>query len=104
MPYFILACAVVSLLLLGCSSVEERQERAENILDAATENFVQGLETGKRVKQEVTEGISDAAEHIEASALEVQEKTEKLQNGVGKVRDAASDFKEGVTEVRGALH
>lgn len=93
MPYFVLACVTLSILLLGCSSVEERQERAEHLLNAASENFIQGLETGKRVK-----------ERIEASALEVQEKTEQLQNGVEKVQDAASDFKEGVTEVRGVLN
>ncbi len=77
----LLACVTLSFLLLGCSAREERQEQAEAILDVATE----------------------IGQKVQATALEVQERTEKLQNGIEKVKDAASDFKEGMTEVRGAL-
>jgi TolA-binding protein len=83
MPYFILACAVVSLLLLGCSSVEEGQTQAKNMLNTAADGIVQGIETVKTV-----------GEKVEATVLDVQERAEQVRGGIEKMGQGATEVKE----------
>ena len=89
MPYFLLVCAVVSLMLLGCSSVDERQERAQGVLDRATEGIV-------CLKDTIAETASGAVQKIQATAVDVEERADKLQNGVGKVRTGTEQVKEAL--------
>ena len=89
MPYFLLVCAVVSLMLLGCSSVDERQERAQGVLDRATEGIVS-------LKDTIAETASGAVQKIQATAVDVEERADKLQNGVEKLQEGTAEVKEAI--------
>ena len=103
MPYFLLVCAVVSLMLLGCSSTEERKDKAQGILDQAAESIVEGVEKAKSLKDTIAETASGASQKIQATAVDVEERANKIQNGVKKVTDATKELKEGAEEVKSAL-
>ena len=68
MPYFILAIALASILLIGCSSLggtfEQRQKRAADFLNTATET-VKGTATeiGKHAEG-LQEGVQDISARV----------------------------------------
>ncbi len=113
MPYFILAIALASILLVGCSfggTVEERQKRAQDILDTATANVTMGLEEAKRVTGEIGDGLTDASKKLEETATKIEETAGALQEGVQKIttavdmaKEAAKEGKEGIDQVRNTL-
>ncbi len=107
MPYLILAVAAASLLLLGCSfggTLEERQERANRILNQTKEGVVQGVEDAKRLKSGISDTLSGATHAIKETTEELKERADNLQQGIEKVADAVQGAQEGVEEVKGALN
>lgn len=113
MPYFILAIALASILLVGCAfggTVEERQKRAQDILDTATANVTMGLEEAKRVTGEIGDGLTDASKKLEKTATTLEKKAEEIQEGVQKIttavdkaNEAAKEGKEGIDQLRSTL-
>ena len=104
MPYLILTIAIASILLIGCSSIEERQERAANLLQRAAEEVVEGVETAKDVKDQVVGTISGAVKTIQATTSEIQQRANQIQEGAEKVTGAIGQIQEGVDEVKGAVN
>lgn len=82
MPYFILAIAAISLLLIGCSfggSFKDRQARARG-------------------------AISSVATKLKETTEELQKKAEQLQQGVEKVAGAVKAGQEGIEQAKEALN
>jgi methyl-accepting chemotaxis protein len=104
MPYLILTIAVVSLLLIGCSSIEERQERAADLFQRAAEGVIEGVETAKDVKDQVVGTLSGAVSTIQATTSELQRRADQIQEGAEKVTNAIGQIQEGVDEVKGAVN
>jgi methyl-accepting chemotaxis protein len=102
LPY--LACAVASILLLGCSSFRERQENAQRLLNGATDQIVGSLEKAKEVKEDLTGTLSGVTETIQETVFELEDRMENLQEGIEKVVDAVESGQEGLEEVQGALN
>ena len=63
MPYFILAIALASILLIGCEPLsgtfEQRQKRAENALSTATEAVKDTATKIGKHAEELGEGVED---------------------------------------------
>ena len=92
MPVFLLVCAAVSLLLLGCR-IEEKQKQAADLVESAAEDIAGGIEAAKHLQEKVG-----------ATAVDVQKRVEQLQKGAAKVTGAVGTLKDGVQEVGGALN
>lgn len=85
MPSILLACAAVSLLLLGCKDVERHQERAADAVESAAENIRTGMQKAREVK------------------AQAENRAKQLEEGYQDVKSALEKGKEGVEDIRGAL-
>ena len=103
MVHIIFISGAVSLLLVGCGTVEERRERAEDVIDTASDYYIEGIKQAQEGTENLKKTISGAAEKLQATALEIQDRTDQLQEGVGKVIEAVETGKEGMTEVKEAF-
>ena len=107
MQYFILAIALASILLIGCSfggTVEERQKRAEDLLESTAANITAGLEEAKDAAGDLHSGIADTVEKLESAAETVQKTAEGIQDGVEKIAGAVQTGREGVDQIRDTIH
>ncbi|HLC76189.1 MAG TPA: hypothetical protein VJB82_03705 [Candidatus Peribacterales bacterium] len=106
MHYFILAIALASILLIGCSiggSVEERQKRAQDILDSTTANITAGIDEAKEAAGELHSEITNTSITIESAATQLGKTAQGVQKGVEKIGTALKIGKEGVNEVRNTI-
>ena len=104
MPYFILALAAATILLIGCGgSLEERQERARNVLEQTKATVLETVEGTKEATTTVTNGLTGVTGKIQETATDIQKRAETFTDGVEKITGAISSAKEGAEEVKGAL-
>jgi methyl-accepting chemotaxis protein len=113
----LITSAASCLLLVGCPSITERQERAYKIFDSATDQFVEGVEQAKQMKAGLSENLSSATDtfnevkgKLEDSAAELQDRAQQVQQGIEKVSDAVQQgaaavdtVKDGVADVQDGL-
>ena len=110
MIQLLLVCATVSLLLLGCSDIRARQERAADFVESAAGQIKGGIEKAKDVKDQLTVAFSGSTKKLKATASDLENRAKRLEDGAGKVADAVEagqqavkTGKEGIDEVKGAL-
>ena len=103
MVRFLFLSTTACLLLSGCSSVEERRERAEEVIDTASDRYIEGIKQAQEGTAQLKATISGTAEKLQETALEIQERANQLQEGVEKVGEAVEAAKEGITEVKEAF-
>ena len=104
MPYFILALAAATILLIGCGgTIEERQERARNVLDATKATVLETVDGAKQATENATTGITEVTTKLQATATDIQKRAEDFQEGVQKVTNAVQAGREGIDQVRGVF-
>lgn len=103
MVHILFVSAAASLLLLGCSPVEERRERAEEVIDTASDYYIEGIKQAQEGKEKLTQTISGVAEKLQATALEIQGRADQLQEGAEKVGEAVEAGKEGISDFKDAF-
>jgi len=92
------------ILLFGCGgTVEERRKRAEEVIDTASDHYIEGIKRAQEGTTQLKATISGTAEKLQETALEIQERADQLQEGAKKVGEAIEAGKEGVTEVKEAF-
>lgn len=100
----LLICAAVSVLLIGCSSFQDRQERAQRILEQTTDGIAEGIEKATELKDQVVDSLSGTTQKIQATATELKQRAQDLQDGVDQIVDAVQNGQEGIQNLRGALN
>lgn len=98
-----LACAIVSVLLVGCGSFREKQESAHKVLNQATNHLIVGIEKAKEMKNALSGSLLEATTKIKATATDLKDRADSLQNSIEKVADAVEQGQEGIEGVKGAL-
>lgn len=103
MPYFILAIALASILLVGCTNGGEEQKRAQQILETTKANITTGIEGAKDTAKDLHSGISEATNTIESAATKLEKTAEGIQKGAEKISNAVTTGKEGLDDIHASL-
>jgi len=93
---FLLVCIVGGLLLVGCSSLEERQERALKLMEETV-----GTATG--VIKDTTTQVGDAAKAglnlvgtLKDGVEDIKNRVDAVQQGVEKIQEGKALIEEGL--------
>ena len=104
MPYFILALAAATILLIGCKgTLEERQERARNVLEETKATVLETVEGTAQATATLTNGLTEASAKLQETAADMQERAQTFTDGVQKITAAVHTAQEGAEEVKDAL-
>ena len=68
MSRLILVAAIVSILLISCTPMKQRQERAYRVLDRFADVFVLSIEKAKELQQKIAGPLTNSARKVQETA------------------------------------
>ena len=91
------------LLLTGCGSFQERQDRANRVIDQAAQAVGSGVNVLKDAGGTLADGVSKTAGTINATVSDLEEKADQVQSGTRKITGAAQDVQRAADEAKSGL-
>ena len=101
---------ILSLILTGCGSFTDRQDRAQKAIDGATDTVIQGVEKAKDLGKELQADVTNATEALhkviegtEEKVQQINDSAQKMQEGFEKMQDGLDQMKGGLDDAKGAV-
>jgi hypothetical protein len=94
---------VLVVLLSGCRSREDRQERAMEFYQRALSTALLRYDEAKERALSTVSGVEGASERVQQEILELERRIEETKRAIRRIQEGASKMSEGVQRLGGAV-